>query len=371
MWYIIFFAIIACVIGSLIYISFRTARFGFVKRICGGRKGFSRLLGLVGCFIAIAILWVVWDIMNALVCIIHLTVIWMLCDLVTYIISKIRRKKATSYRAGYIAMALCIIYIGIGYLVAHDVKATYYTLETEKLSEDIRLIQISDAHIGATLHADDFTRYVLEMNELHPDVVVIIGDFVDDDTTKEDLIGACEALGNLVTKYGVFFAYGNHDKGYYREEERGWSSALLLEELLKNGIIVLEDEAQLIDDRFYMIGRQDRSEAQRGGSRMSAEQVLDGLDHSKYMIVLDHQPSDFEAEAAAGADLVLCGHTHGGQFIPIRYVGEWTGEICLRYGHEKRKGTDFIVSSGISNWAFKFRTGCISEYVVIDIKGIN
>ncbi len=65
---------------------------------------------------------------------------------------------------------------------------------------------------------------------------------------------------------------------------------------------------------------------------------------------------------------MLCGHTHGGQLIPINHVGEWTGENCLRYGHERRLGTDFIVSSGISCWTIRFKTGCFSEYVVIDLK---
>jgi predicted MPP superfamily phosphohydrolase len=88
----------------------------------------------------------------------------------------------------------------------------------------------------------------------------------------------------------------------------------------------------------------------------------------RYVILLDHQPYDFDAEAAAGADLVLCGHTHGGQFIPINHIGEWIGENALRYGHEKRQNTDFIVSSGISNWTFRFKTGCHSEIVVIELK---
>ena len=64
---------------------------------------------------------------------------------------------------------------------------------------------------------------------------------------------------------------------------------------------------------------------------------------------------------------MLCGHTHAGQFIPIDHVGEWIGENDLRYGHEKRQDTDFIVTSGISNWAFKFKTSACSEYVVIDL----
>ena len=129
----------------------------------------------------------------------------------------------------------------------------------------------------------------------------------------------------------------------------------------------LEDDSRLIADSFYIVGRCDRSNGLGDASRKSAKELLSQLDKTKYIVMLDHQPHDFDGEADAGADLALCGHTHGGQFIPINKIGEWIGENCLTYGHEKRLGTDFIVSSGISNWTFKFKTGCFSEYVVIDI----
>ena len=58
------------------------------------------------------------------------------------------------------------------------------------------------------------------MNKENPDVVVITGDFVDDDTSKEDMIQSCKALSKFKTKYGVYFVYGNHDKGYYGKEYR-------------------------------------------------------------------------------------------------------------------------------------------------------
>lgn len=250
---------------------------------------------------------------------------------------------------------------------AHSARATPYALESDKLDGSLRVVQISDSHIGATFHADGFSEYIEEINALSPDVVVVTGDFVDDDTTKEDALGACAALGKLNTKYGVFFVYGNHDKGYYSAESRGWTYAELRDALIANGVEILEDEARLIDDRFYIVGRRDRSDGRYGGARKSADTLLQPLDKSKYIILLDHQPADFDAEAAAEANLVLCGHTHGGQFIPINHVGEWIGENCLRYGHETRENTDFIVSSGISNWTFKFKTGCVSEYAVIDI----
>ena len=122
-----------------------------------------------------------------------------------------------------------------------------------------------------------------------------------------------------------------------------------------------------LGEDLAIVGRKDRSEEQRGRSRLSAEDVLRDVDHERYIVLLDHQPHDFDDEAAAGADLVLSGHTHGGQFIPITHVGEWIGENALRYGHERRGDTDFVVSSGISNWAFRFKTGCRSEIVLIDL----
>ena len=183
------------------------------------------------------------------------------------------------------------------------------------------------------------------------------------------MLGGCEALGHLQARCGVFFVYGNHDQGYFSEASKEWTDEEFRKALSDRGIVLLEDEARLIDGRFYIVGRKDRSVEQRGRSRQTAAQLLSVLDSPKYVVVLDHQPYDFDAEAEAGADLVLCGHTHGGQFIPINHMGEWIGENCLYYGYERRLNTDFIVSSGISNWAFQFKTGCHSEYTVIDIQG--
>ena len=67
-------------------------------------------------------------------------------------------------------------------------------------------------------------------------------------------------------------------------------------------------------------------------------------------------------------DLVLSGHTHGGQMIPVNPVGVWMGANDKTYGLEQRGNTNFIVTSGISCWEVKFKTGCKSEYVVIDIR---
>ena len=78
---------------------------------------------------------------------------------------------------------------------------------------------------------------------------------------------------------------------------------------------------------------------------------------------------DYDAEAASHMDLVVSGHTHGGQLIPFLDVGVWLGVNDAVYGYERRESTDFIVTSGISDWELFFKSGCRSEYVVIEIQG--
>ena len=362
MWIAIIGCLLAAFAAGLVFISFRAAEFGFVRRIVQGKRAAARLLCLAVCIALTAALWLAWNMMNAVVCMLHLIVFWLICDGAARLLARWRRREARRGAAGLVAVALCAAYLAAGWVAVHHVHPTQYAFATPKLDAPLRIVQITDSHIGATFHADGLARYVEEINALSPDAVVVTGDFVDDDTSREDMLGGCAALGKLKAACGVFFVFGNHDRGYGSAETRGWSSAELYAALEDNGVVILEDAIRLVDGRFYIAGRQDRSAA-----RKTAAELLDGLDRDKYILLLDHQPHDFDAEAAAGADLVLCGHTHGGQFIPINHVGEWIGENCLRYGHEKRLDTDFIVSSGISNWTFRFKTGCSSEYVVIDL----
>ena len=74
-----------------------------------------------------------------------------------------------------------------------------------------------------------------------------------------------------------------------------------------------------------------------------------------------------DSEAAAGADLVLSGHTHGGHVFPAGQIGMLMGANDCLYGTQRRGDTDFVVTSGISGWGIPFKTGAISEFVVIDI----
>ena len=367
-WFLLIGTVLTAFAAGVLYISFRAAHFPLVLRLTGGRRTVGRLLCVTVVLAVTGVLWALWNMMNAVVCLLHLVVFWLLSDLVSLIVARARRRPARPDRAGAAAILLCVLWLAGGYAAAHHVSLTTYTFETPKVDRAVRLVQISDAHIGATFHADGFLQHIQDINALGPDAVVVTGDFVDDDTSRADMLGACDALGQVTAPYGVYYVFGNHDKGYYSASSRGWNSDELRAALAKNGVTVLEDETAALGDSLLMAGRKDRSMESRAGGRMSAAELLLDADRSRYIVILDHQPHDYDAEAAAGADLVLSGHTHGGQFIPIRHVGEWLGENALRYGHQRRQNTDFIVSSGISNRAFQFTTRCHSEIVVIDIQ---
>lgn len=370
MWIFIMTALICAFLAGCIYISTRMARLGIIRRIASGKKSAAFLTGFAILLIVTAIVYLALGMMNTIICLLHLFTFWLLCDLVLYFISKRKDMRFKEYYAAVSAVLLTVIYLTAGWYMAHNVSVTYYTLETDKQVGSFRIILLADSHIGTTFDGRGFYKQIKRMNELNPDVVVITGDYVDDDTTYEDMIYACSALGELQASYGVYFAFGNHDKGYYGAEYRGYGVEELVAELTRNGVTVLEDDNVLIDDKYYIIGRKDRSEEQHGSSRASMDELLIDIDkEDKYTIILDHQPHDYDAQEAAGVNLVLSGHTHGGQLFPFNYVGEWTKENEKTYGLETRGETNYIVTSGISDWAIGFKTGCKSEFAVIDVNG--
>lgn len=369
MWVLIFGSIFLGAVLGMVYLSGRFAKFSVVQRVVKGRKVMGYLLGFLPVLLILLATGLSFGAINAMIIILHLMGIWLLSDGVCKLVEKKRDKKFETYYTGVFALGVTVVYLGVGWHLAHHVWRQAYILETEKQVGTFRIVQFADSHVGSTFSGEGFAEKVRAMESEHPDIVVITGDYVDDDTTKEDMIAACKALGTLKATYGVYYVFGNHDKGYYGSEYRGYSGDDLIAELEKNNVTVLQDETALIDERFYIIGRQDRSEEQRGSSRASMEELTAGLDGEIYSIVLDHQPYGYEEQEAAGVDLVLSGHTHGGQMFPINHLGELTGVDAKTYGHEQRGDTNFIVTSGISDWAIKFKTGCRSEYVVVDIKG--
>lgn len=364
MWLIIFAAIIITAIGGLIYLAVGFHRFAAVKKIAEKNKTAAWIIS----FAAVAVIALPWLLINTwamAVVLIHLFFFWLFFDIISFIISKIRRRKPAANFSAAAAIVFTASYLSIGWYAAHNVVITRYVLPTEKnISESLRIAMIADVHLGMTLDGDEFAEQLKRLDDLNVDAVMIAGDFVDDDSNRADLEKACSALGSIKTKYGVFYAYGNHDMGYY-EGSRDFSAGDLKKELKKNGIKILANDKVMLNDNICVIGRFDGAVYDVS---VPIADLMEDTESSTYSIVLDHQPNDYDEEAKIGVDLVLSGHTHGGHIFPTGYVGTLTGVNDRIYGHEKRGNSDFIVTSGMSGWAMPFKTGTKSEIVIIDIK---
>ena len=370
MWMLLMAVLIVLAVLGLLYLASRIRKFGYFKKLTEQKKKTGILVSLLVLAAASALIWIAWGLMNLLVVLLHLVIFWLISDGIFTLITKKRKAAFYRYYAGICAIVFTVIYLGSGWYLAHHVWKTAYTIQTEKNVGNLRVAVFSDSHVGTTFHGEGFARHMKEIEAQNPDVVLIVGDFVDDDTSKEDMIQCCAALGEMKTTYGVYYVFGNHDKGYYSPDYRGYDGNDLIQELEKNQVHVLQDETVLIDDRFYIVGRQDKSEEYADG-RATMQELTADLDPDKFSIVLDHQPAEYEAQKESGVDLVLSGHTHGGQLFPLMNIENafnFTPDDKI-YGYEKRDNTNFIVTSGISDWAIKFKTGCKSEYLLIDIEG--
>ena len=363
MWLIILVLVLAASIGGIFFLVTRFHRFGIIKKISSSNKKLSWFLAALPVVLTILLPTILLNIWATMIILIHLFVFWLLCELTGRLAGRIRKKELNSTIAGCAAIFLTAAYLGTGWYLAHHVYRTCYSFSTDKkLGQDnLRIVEIADLHLGLTLDGEGFAEQCSRISSEDPDVVIIAGDFVDDSSKKSDMLAACRALGGIKSTYGVYYTIGNHDKSYYGT--RDFSLDEMYEEFSKYGITVLDDESVLINGSFYIVGRKDASDR----DRLSMSELVDGLDKSRYIITVDHQPNDYANETDAGVDLVLSGHTHGGHIFPAGQIGLLIGANDRVYGTETRGSTDFVVTSGISGWAIPFKTGAISEYVVIDI----
>ena len=361
MWYALIGSLSLFTLAGAVYLVFRFHKFSLIQKLSKRSKPLSWAAALlpvilIGCFYFV-------NLTTLIVVMLHLVVGFAVCGLVGYVVGRIRKKKVSRDLTGIAAVALTVVYLGIGWFSAYHIFETDYTFYTQKAVDgELRIAVIADSHLGITIDGKRFGRQLKRIESEEPDLLVIAGDFVDDDSKSEDMIEACRALGEFRSELGVYFIYGNHDNGYF--DYRNFSGQELRSELEKNGVVILEDSGVDLGGGYFLLGRNDRSMP----GRASMDVLTNGIDRSEYVILLDHQPNDYAAEAEAGVDLVISGHTHGGHIFPAGQIGLLTGANDRRYGTEVRDNTTFVVTSGVSGWAIPFKTGTFSEYVIIDVK---
>ena len=225
------------------------------------------------------------------------------------------------------------------------------TIDTGKqLSKPVKVVMVSDLHLGYHNRKAEFQRWVKMINAENPDLILVAGDIVDGHVRpllEEDVAADFHEFNAPVVS-----CIGNH------EFIAGLDKSL--DFYKRAGITLLRDSTIEVGD-LVIAGRDDHFNQRR----KSVEQLLQGVDKNKFVILLDHQPYKLEEAQKAGVDFQFSGHTHEGQIWPISLMVNSMYEKA--WGFCQKGDTSYYVSSGLGIWGGKYRIGTRSEYIVATI----
>lgn len=222
--------------------------------------------------------------------------------------------------------------------------------------EGLRILQITDVHVGLIINFDDVERIVELSSTMKPDLVLLTGDFSDDADTYLD---ALRLVGSIPSRLGSFASIGNHEyfrgiRAVRRAYDRG-----PIPLLLDSGATVDVNGTPLYvagaDDPRVNFGLPERFYEQ------SIDAALQDMPSQAFSLLLCHRPDGFNAAARAGVNLTISGHTHGGQIgFNGRSLLNTTLPDKYMWGLYEKNGSKLNVSSGAGHW-FPYRIGCPTE----------
>lgn len=249
---------------------------------------------------------------------------------------------------------------------ANQIKNVSYDIKVPKkmFSDNLRIIMLSDLHLGYTNNVDFLEKVVGRINDMEPDIVCIVGDIFNGSYYALAESEKAEGLmRGIQSTYGVYASLGNHDAGPTYNE--------MIAFFEKSEVTLLNDENTIIADQIVLVGRKDSSPiGEQGEARKSISDQLGQIQSDLPIIVMDHQPSNI-SEYDKKVDLILSGHTHKGQIFPASLITKSIFEVDYGYYQKEQDSPQVIVSSGIGTWGPPMRIGTDSEIVEILINPLS
>lgn len=252
--------------------------------------------------------------------------------------------------------SLVFLSVLYGYLNAKTIRVKTFDLAINKnnpLHKELNIVMASDIHLGTIIGRKPTRKIVELINSLKPDIILLPGDIIDSEVepvVKQDL---GSVLRELSATYGVFGVTGNHEYIGGVEEAVKYIRA--------HDVDLLRDEVREIAG-VTIIGREDRSyKSKNGDRRKSLDELAANIDHTKPLIIMDHQPFHLEEAEAIGADLQVSGHTHHGQMWPLSFITKRMYEMS--WGYIKKSNTHIYVSSGAGSWGPPVKIGNHAEII--------
>ena len=287
----------------------------------------------------------------------------------------IRRKFTALYGAVLCFSFLSALAVGTyGLFHAQDTRICRYDIAVDKPGKDMKVVLIADLHLSVNSHLSTTERMVEMVNRENPDLVLVGGDIFT--SCYEALYRPSQysaALSGIRSRCGVYAVYGNHDVeealfgGFpVTPVSQAFRSPEMEQFMKDSGFTLLNDETVLIDGFLQLTGRVDADKAGDGTNhRMSASEVLSGTDPARPVLVLEHEPREFAALKEAGADVVMCGHTHNGQVFPGNLIIPLFNENA--WGYVNVHGLHTLVTAGVGYYGPPMRVGTDSEISVINL----
>lgn len=236
-------------------------------------------------------------------------------------------------------------------------EVTIYLDRLPKELDGFRIVHLSDIHHSPFTSLEHITRAVEISNSLKPDMFILTGDYVSHET--EYIAPMAEVMGTLVSEFGTYACLGNHDH---------WTDAELVTYFLRReGITVLNNQGFRFPANgasFWLCGVDDLT-----AGRTDLRAALRGSRRDEMKLLLAHNPKILARAARAGVDLMLAGHTHGGQ-VRLRPTNE--GLIMPRNrrisGLHQRKQTQVYITRGIGTVVLPVRYQCPPEISLLQLR---
>ncbi len=247
-----------------------------------------------------------------------------------------------------------------------NAKAMYNakTVEIEKVKIKIKnleqvysIVQLSDIHIGGLIDKEFIANLVKRVNALNPDVVVITGDLVD---VKLDYAKpALDELKNIKSNYGNYFCVGNHEYFHGLVPIINYINTLNFKTLENENVYIGQE-----DKGFNLAGVYDVFGYNIDAYKPDLKKALDGRLINNPTVLLAHQPK--YVEEVKNVDLVLSGHTHGGQIFPFNYLVKLQ-QPYVKGLHQHNEETQIYINKGTGFWGPPMRLGASSEITHITL----
>jgi predicted MPP superfamily phosphohydrolase len=224
--------------------------------------------------------------------------------------------------------------------------------KTDKQINNIpKIVVASDLHLGYTIGSNKLNDFVEFINNQNPDIVLLCGDIFDRSIRPVESKNMLSKLKEIKAPMGIYAVPGNHE--YYGNREKAFR-------YLSEVFVLLRDSVAQPAEDIYIVGRDDRTNR----NRKPLKKIMQGIDHNKLIILLDHQPQHLEEAQEAGVDFQFSGHTHDGQVWPVSLIASKLYEKS--YGYLKKGNTQYYITSGLGLWGAHLRIGTRSEIVVLE-----